>query len=133
MVELTAGERLLAKLLVTVEHGLGRGIPEHVICQMANDIQSIAGLGIRLEVALIEATILADPELARREGITHSNKTWLDVVDMGLCHLSAAAPGRYTELIEQAHGWIQCVLAGTAPMETLLAAAVMPANDEEAE
>jgi len=64
-------------------------------------------------------------------GVT--DKMWLDVVDMGLCHLSAAAPGRYTELIEQAHGWIQCVLAGTAPMETLLAAAVMPANDEETE
>jgi len=63
-------------------------------------------------------------------GVT--DKMWLDVVDMGLCHLSAAAPGRYTELIAQAHGYVQCVLAGT-PMGRLLAAAVMSTNDEEAE
>ena len=64
-------------------------------------------------------------------GVT--DKMWLDVVDMGLCHLSAAAPGRYTELIAQAHGCVQCVLAGIVPMGRLLAAAVMPTNDEEAE
>lgn len=55
-----------------------------------------------------------------------SDKCWLDVIDVALCHLSSFAPEGYTELVAQAHGWLQCVLAGTAGIESLLLPAAMP-------
>lgn len=58
------------------------------------------------------------------------DKTWLDIIDVTLCRLATFAPA-YTELVEQAHGWLQCVLAGTAELSDLLAAAVLPADDSD--